>query len=278
MRVKRKQPKRKYACLACRTEYPIRNMAEKCMRTKLCRMFNHPSKERRMAYLSQHLVSAAILYCMHPLKEQASGDPVRGLAAEVIEAADRVSELLGRMVVNPCLFEKEQAELVDLLVSIWKPGGFFSCSEAVETMQILAFDLMATLEDMPKGIVAPELMALWERLLDLLASLRGEIHEPARYASLEDEAEGPLGRLREAVFGDVPETARKLLRLFLANDKVWVAASSKNEAREILKRELGLNNPDICGIQNSEVMENGMSAADMIALADGRPGIVGRTE
>ncbi len=241
-------------------------------------MINHPSRERRMAYLSQHLVSAAILYCMHPLKEQAASDPIRDLAGEIIEATDRISELLGKMVVNPCLFEREQAELVDLLVSIWKPNGFFSCNEAVETMHILAFDLLATLEDMPEEIVCPELKALWKRLLDLLAALRDEFHEPARYASLEDEANGPLGRLREAIFRNGPKTVRKPLRLFLANDRFWVVASSKNEVREILGKELGLANPDICGIQNSEVMENGMSTADMIALAEGQPGIVGRTE
>ncbi|MCR5562882.1 MAG: hypothetical protein K6F46_05845 [Desulfovibrio sp.] len=249
-----------------------------CKRTELCRMLNHPSKERRRAYLSQNLVTASILYCMYPLNEQASSDPIRDLAAQIIEATDRISEQLGKMVVNPGLFEKEQAELVDLLVSIWKPGGFFGCSEAVETMHILAFDLLATLEDMPKEIVGPEFIALWKKLLDLLAALRDEFHEPARYASWEDEANGPLGRLREAIFRDGPKAARNPLRLFLANDRFWIAASSKNEVREILKRELGLINPDICGIQNSEVMENGMSAADMIALAEGQPGIVGRTE
>ena len=219
MRAKRKQPKQKYACLACHTEYQSRNMAENCMRTELCRMFNHPSKERRRAYLSQHLVTASILYCMYPLKEQAASDMIRDLAGEVIETTDRISELLGKMVVNPRLFEREQNELVDLLTSIWKPNGFFSCSEAVETMQILAFDLLATIEDMPEEIVCPELKALWKRLLDLLAALRGEFHEPARYAGLEDEANGPLGRFREAIFRDGPKAARKSLRLFLANNR-----------------------------------------------------------
>ena len=64
----------------------------------------------------------------------------------------------------------------------------------------------------------------------------------------------------------------------MANNRLWVAATSKSEVREILKGELGLINPDICGIQDSEVMENGMSVADMISLAEARPGIVGRTE
>ena len=72
--------------------------------------------------------------------------------------------------------------------------------------------------------------------------------------------------------------ASLLLRLFLVNDRIWVVARSKKVATEEVKQDLGLINVKISCIENSEVMENGMKASDMIALSDGKVKIIGRTE
>ena len=62
------------------------------------------------------------------------------------------------------------------------------------------------------------------------------------------------------------------------NDKIWVVARSKKEVREEVNKEFGLLDLTITSIPNTEVMENGMKASDMIALANGKTKIVGRTE
>ncbi len=48
----------------------------------------------------------------------------------------------------------------------------------------------------------------------------------------------------------------------------------KKEAMEEVKQDLGLINVKISCIENSEVMENGMKASDMIALSEGKVKII----
>ena len=217
-------------------------------------------------------------YCLHPLEQQLPEGELKKVAAEVIVDTNKISALLGKMFVNPNLFSKFQESLSNVILDIWKPSETFSCGEAVETISILIYDLQAELEEFLDDPENLELKNLWDDISVSLDSILNEWNEPKRYNNSEEEVNGPLERLRVVIFPEEKEKYEKPFMLFLVNDKIWVVARSKKEVREEVKKEFGLIDLNITSIRNTEVMENGMKTSDMIALANGKTKIVGRTE
>ena len=212
------------------------------------------------------------------MKQQLPAGALKKIAAEVIVDTHKISALLGKMLVNPNLFAKFQESLSNVILDIWKPSETFSCSETLETISILIYDLQVDLEDFLDDPENLELKNLWDTISVALDNILNEWNEPKWSNNSEEEINGPWGRLRAVIFSEEKEKHEKPLRFFLVNDKIWVVARSKKEVREDVKKKFRLIDLTITSIPNTEVMENGMKASDMIALANGKTKIVGRAE
>lgn len=66
------------------------------------------------------------------------------------------------------------------------------------------------------------------------------------------------------------------MRLYLAGERFWIAAPTKAEAREILRTETGLVGLAMKGIDLGEKLEDGRTAGELLATANGMPKIVAR--
>ena len=86
-----------------------------------------------------------------------------------------------------------------------------------------------------------------------------------------------VNKIIEIVFPK-EKSNNKHLCLYLLNNKFWITAFNRNEARDVLLNTYGIVCKNIVGINPEEKMEDGRTAQDMIDMAAGQQKIIGRTE
>lgn len=258
-------------CPICGTTYKVQSMAARCMRTTACRFYNAPGGERREAFRHQLCVGEVVAYTCDPLKG-ADVPQVRGGAELALSGIDRLVPALHSLSINKEVFRVMDADMSDLLTSIWPLG----VKTDVVHIVAIASNLVCDLKTVQGGWLAahPDHAAIWadiDRGLDAIYDAFDP--EGSEEYSHADDVQPIYGRLRAYIFG--PEKQDEKLRAYLSGERFWVAARSKVEAQEIVRREFGLVMP--CkGMPQGLKLEDGRTVADLLTLAGGVPGIIAR--
>lgn len=263
--------KRPAKCPICGTTYKVPSMAARCMRTPACRFYNAPGGERREAFRHQLCVGEVVAYTCDPLKK-ADVPQVREGAELALSGIDRLVPALHSLAINTRVFHLMDADMGDLLTTIWP----LHVKTDVVHVVAIASNLVCDLKTVQGEWLAahPDHASIWadiERGLDAIYdAFDPDGSEEYRHV---DAVQPIYERLRAHIFG--PEKQDEKLRAYLSGERFWVAARSKVEAREIVRREYGLVMP--CkGMPQGLKLEDGRTVADLLTLAGGVPGIIAR--
>lgn len=259
-------------CPYCGTTYRHSGMAERCLKGPLCRVYNSVTGERRMVFDIQCKAAACVQFAAAPLEHSEYGD-VGAHAAHCIRLCE---ELYGDMKALRCgvaVFNAATVPTARLLESIWPP-----VKTDITHLLAVVSSLLGDVRHALRGRLEPrgqkrgaELWTAIEAEVDALL----DIFNPDGGESFPhiDRVMSCYERLYQLIF---PEPRAPGLRLYLAGDRLWIAAPTKAEAREVLRRETGLVGLKVRGIALGEKLEDGRTAADLLATARGVPGIVAR--
>ena len=259
-------------CPYCGTVYRHPNMAERCLKGPLCRVYNHVTGERRTVADVQFKTAACVQFAAAPLESSDYGD-VGEHAKNCVRLCE---ELYGDMRALRCgiaVFNAATTPTARLLESIWPP-----VKTDITHLLAVVSSLLGDVRHALRGRLEPqgqkrgtELWAQIESEIDMLL----DIFNPTGGESFPhiDRVMECYERLYQWTF---PEPRKPELRLYLAGERLWIAAPTKAEAREVLRRETGLVALPMKGIALGENLDDGRTAADLLATAQGVPGIVAR--
>ena len=263
-----------FTCPVCGTKYRHKGMAARCQRTDVCRWYHAPGGERRKAYTLQVRVCAAVAYICAPVSAQAGVPEVEAQAWKALHLVDSITNGLDALSVSRDIYRRVNDDALRGLESIWEPTATVDVVHIVAIVASLVADLRRELADWLAS--RPETDALW---LDMEHALDGlyDLFDPEGEENYEHADDVPrlYAALRRQIFG--PEKEAPQARLYLLGGRFWVAALTKADARDHLRRELGLVGLKAQGVALGEKLDDGRSAADLLALAQTVPCILGRT-
>lgn len=264
-------------CPYCRTVYRHKSMADRCVKTKLCRTYNAPSEARRNALVTQVGVAAVVQFIMSMLIKQ--NTTAKEMAKGVDAALESLYPQFSRLQCSHRILEESCGKVADVLVSLWpadkETNAIHMLSVASSLINQLRYDLKDFWEQRP-DFAAP---GIWKDIEDgvdkIYEFFNRDLSEDYIYAERVPEA-------YEKLYGVIwPEQIYKKpvkLRLYLVNDLYWVAAEDKAHAKAIVMDKFKCEVTTAEGIQPSEVFEDGSNATDLLELADGKAGIIAGTE
>lgn len=216
-------------------------------------------------------VGEVVAYTCDPLKK-ADVPQVREGAELALSGIDRLVPALHSIAINARVFHLMDADMGDMLTSIWP----LHVKTDVVHIVAIASNLVCDLKTVQGEWLAahPDHAAIWTDIEKGMDAIYDAFDPEGSEEYLHADAVQPIyERLRRHIFG--PEKAAPSLRAYLSGERFWVAAKSKAEAREIVRREYGLVLP--CkGMPGGMKLEGGRTVADLLTLAGGVPGIIAR--
>ncbi|MBQ7608090.1 MAG: hypothetical protein IJU76_09000 [Desulfovibrionaceae bacterium] len=272
--MEKKQKQTKQSCFVCRTVYSNPSMVNRCMKTAACKQYNYPSRERKEAYFTQFGVASCLLFFLQPLEKYLPDEhPARPCVQKIRNPVEQLFSDINEIFVNPMLFKKQTEELVAILKTDFPEKKTAASPALHELLTLLLEQLTDSLEDFFKKNPALKTIALWTTIQKELAD-GAQAFCDADSASFRSE----LYDIISFLWPPDPQKQEKPLQLYLINDKIWVVAATSKEAREIVKKELGLVQTSAERIEKEEILDDQRRAGDLIALAHGKAMIIGRTE
>lgn len=259
-------------CPYCGTVYRHAGMAERCLKGKLCRVYNCVTGERRAVADIQFKAAACVQFCVAPLEHSDYGD-VGAHAKRCIHLCEELYADMKALRCGIAVFNATTVPTARLLESIWPPVKTDITHLLAVVSSLLGdvrYALRCRLEPQGQrrgeGIWA-QIEAEIDALLDIFNPDGGESFPHI------DRVMECYERLYQWTF---PEPRAPELRLYLAGERLWIAAPTKAEAREVLRKETGLVGLAMKGIALGEKLNDGRTAAELLATAQGVPGIVAR--
>lgn len=263
-------------CPYCGTVYKHEGMARNCLRGPFCRIYNNVTGDRRQIADIQFKAAACVQFFAAPLlKCDRDGEYYQKIKQHAQSCLDLIDVLYTKMMPLRCgmaVFDASTTKAARLLESIWPPVKT-DMTHLLAVMSTLLYDIRRALDEAwqhyPKWNT-DEVWAEIEHETDALFDLFNP-QGTEDYPHI-DKVMPAYDKLREFI---LPE--RKVtMRLYLAGDRFWIAAPTKAEAREILRTETGLVGLPVKGIALGEKLEDGRTAGELMATANGIPKIVAR--
>lgn len=256
------------SCPYCGTVYSHTGMAERCLRGPLCRVYNSVEGERREVFDIQCKAAACVWYVVHPLTIN-DAEKIQKHAKMCIDYTGELYDDMHKLRCSVTIFNNATRSTISLLESIWPPRSEIDFTHILAVVSSLLGDVRHALRGRlePQGQKrGAELWAAIEAEVDALL----DIFNPdggENYPHI-DRVMSCYERLYQWIF---PEQRKPELRLYLAGERLWIAAPTKAEAREVLRRETGLVALPMKGIALGEKLDDGRTAADLLATAQGVP-------
>lgn len=263
-----------FSCPVCGTRYRHKGMAARCQRTDVCRWYHAPGGERRRAFDAQVSACALVAYVCGPIATQAGEPAVEEQAKRAVALIERIFDGLHGLSVSGAVFSRIHEQTQQRLETLWPPRRKTDVVHLLAVAASIVADLRREFADWLAA--RPETDALWremERLMDgLYDTFDPEGTESYAFA---DSVPRFYSIMRAQTFG--VERAAPQSKLYLLGGRFWVAAYTKDQARDHLRRKLGLVGLKAQGVALGEKLDDGRSAADLLALAKTVPCILGRT-
>ena len=263
-------------CPYCGTVYKHEGMARNCLRGPLCRIYNNVTGDRRQIADIQFKAAACVQFFAAPLlKCDRDGEDYQKIKHHAQNCLNLIDVLYTKMMHLRCgmaVFDASTTKAARLLESIWPPVKT-NMTHLLAVMSTLLYDIRRALDEAwqhyPKWNT-DEVWAEIEHETDALFDLFNP-QGTEDYPHIE-KVMPAYDKLREFI---LPER-KTIMRLYLAGDRFWIAAPTKAEAREILRTETGLVGLPVKGIALGEKLEDGRTARELMATANGIPKIVAR--
>lgn len=263
-----------YRCPVCGTRYRHRGMAARCQRTEVCRWYHAPGGERRRAFEAQVRACALVAYVCAPVSTQAGLPAVEEQARRALELVDGIIGGLHALCVSGEVFRQVNDDAQRRLEALWPPRQVTDIVHLLAVAGSVVADLRHDLADWLAA--RPETDALWHDLELVMDGLYDSFDPDGTEQYLHaDDVPRLYAVMRVHVLG--PEKAAPQAKLYLVGDRFWVAAYTRAQARDHLRRELGLVGLPVKGMPLGEKLADGRSAADLLALARKLPCVLGRT-
>ena len=263
-------------CPYCGTVYKHEGMARNCLRGPLCRIYNNVTGDRRQIADIQFKAAACVQFFAAPLlKCDRDGEYYQKIKQHAQSCLDLIDVLYSKMMPLRCgmaVFDASTTKAARLLESIWPPVKT-DMTHLLAVMSTLFYDVRRALDEACQHYPAWDTDDVWaeiEQETDALFDLFNP-EGTEDYPHI-DKVMPAYDTLREFI---LPER-KTVMRLYLAGDRFWIAAPTKAEAREILRTETGLVNLTVKGIDLGEKLEDGRTAGELMATANGIPKIVAR--
>lgn len=259
-------------CPYCGTVYRHAGMAERCLKGPLCRVYNHVTGERRAVADIQFKAAACVQFCAAPLEHSDYGD-VGAHAKRCIHLCEELYADMKALRCGIAVFNAATVPTARLLESIWPP-----VKTDITHLLAVVSSLLGDVRYALRGRLEPQGQ---RRGAELWAAIEAEVDALLNIFNPDGGEDYPhidrvmscYERLYQWTF---PEPRKPELRLYLAGERLWIAAPTKAEAREVLRRETGLVGLKVQGIALGEKLDDGRTAAELLATAQGVPGIVAR--
>ena len=267
---------KRYNCPICNTSYKYKSMADRCIKTSTCKKFNSPDQERLNVYTMQICSLTVIQYFIYPFCEQYKrDDALLKIFNDIKNAIDNIYSAIGFLFINPNLVNEKQKTIINLLSSAWPSDKEFNVHSMIYIIKNVLDLLIDNISEFwNKYDIYTDQKNKWHKIFDLISTL--DINCTISQEE-KTEAQSKLYLITNAIFPK-EKSEEKHLQLYLLNNKFWITAFSRQDARKILLNEYGIVCTDITGINPAEKMEDGRTAQDMIDMATGQQKIIGRTE
>lgn len=263
-------------CPYCGTVYRHEGMARRCLRGPLCRIYNNVTGDRRKIADIQFKAAACVQFFAAPLLKCGRDDSdYREIKQHAQRCLDLIDSLYTRVITLRCgmvVFDASTIKAARLLESIWPPVRT-DMTHLLAVMSTLFYDVRRALGEAWQHYPAWDTDDVWaeiEKETDILFDLFNP-EGTEDYPHI-DKVMPAYDTLREFI---LPERKTDM-RLYLAGERFWIAAPTKAEAREILRTETGLVGLPVKGIDLGEKLEDGRTAGELLATANGIPKIVAR--
>lgn len=276
--------KGKYTCPFCGTVYSIKSMAEKCAFSPECRKYNFPSKEmiRRwnilagVASLGLFISGAIIDHATNVDKlPEAKSCQVAKDFREICLAFCRTLRITHPI---PRRYADEEEEVLqDAICRVWPANSMIDPVVVLEVFDAIFVEASHEFKQLP----GEEKTA---QLLDAMDAVLMELHD----AVLDDQDEGvedattdqlaAIEILREGLWGTDTAKAERKPSCYIVGDRWWVAAYSRADAKECIRRKYGLVHLSVEGVPLGERLEDGRLVSDLVAMASDIPQVVGDCE
>ena len=264
-----------YPCPYCGQTYRHPGMAERCMKRPLCRALNAPNGRIRREWEIQAGTLTIALFIASATEDQSEGES-KEKARAVIAACDQICDRLRETLpVGKRVADAQAQRILDTAARVWGIGKKAMTVHLCEVITNLICDVEDHYREQWREGQDQEGKRLWTRLgkavdslYDALNPTNGECVESWRTPEAYEA-------LRLTIWG--PEKEARAPSVYLANDRIWVVARGRAEARDCLLRELGLARPKLNGVALGTVLEDGRTVGDLVPLAPCIPAIVART-
>lgn len=264
-----------YQCPYCGQAYRHPGMAKRCMKKPLCRALNAPNGRIRREWEIQAGTVTIALFIASAAEDQSEGES-KEKAKAVIAACDQICDRLRETLpVGKRVADAQAQRILDTAARVWGIGKKAMTVHLCEVITNLICDVEDHYREQWREGQDQEGKRLWtllgkavDSLYDALNPTNGECDESWRTPEAYEA-------LRLTIWG--PEKEARAPSVYLANDRIWVVARGRAEARDCLLRELGLVRPKLGGVALGTVLEDGRTVGDLVSLAPCIPAIVART-
>ena len=246
------------------------------MKTATCQKYNSPDITRLTAYVTQVCTLTTIQFFVFPFCDQYKrDDDLLKIIKDIRDKIDALYFNIGVLFVNPDFATDKQMELVNALTNLWPSDVNFNIHRILYVIKNIVDEMIDTLSHFWQAHDSfSDQQKLWDDMSALVSTLQACISLSEEDSAL---ANKEIKAIKSVLFPKKEQNEQNL-KLYLLDNKYWVVALSRKDARMLLLNEYNIVCKHITGINQSEKMEDGRTAQDMIDMAGGEQKIIGLTE
>lgn len=257
-------------CQICGTAYKHASMAMRCQKTLACRLWHAPGGMRKRAFEVQIGVGELIGYYCEPMT-RAKYPQIAELGTRTLRHVDDMVGNLVTMGISDTIFSKMDHAITDVILELWPLGKEFDVVHMIAVTSNLIEDLKSELRTWFS--LCPDHKEAWEKLEHDIDELYAVFDPEAEENYPSAERVAPCYQtLRKHIFG--PEVLAPKLKGYKVGI-FWVAAFSKQEARELVRREFGLVKQQTQGLHPDMKFDDGATLSSILKSTQ-EPSIIGK--
>ena len=230
-------------CPYCGAEYSIASMAERCLKTGLCRQFNAPTEHHKAQFNAMMGITVWVAVLARALRREGASDALKAQGERLYdECVALVEHARERFTVAPRFERKLEDAIFAAASHVWTPKTKVDLRPVCETVLLLLDDFancplfanemrLYSRADLKKNIKA---MRKTVGKINALAQ-RGAKDEPEE--NFGDAVEGVYSRLYPIIFG--LEQPIRLPKVYAVAERWVVSGWCKADARAFVQREFG---------------------------------------
>lgn len=262
-----------FRCAVCGHVYRHEGMAERCIRTIQCRLYNAPPVDKRDIWRLVGGCGYVAAYFAYPVCDVETNAQALKLANAVKDKADAIFQhLFDHFPVAEHVRREIHDSIMCATARIWEPGKPVHMCYLGEVLTAVIHGAVG--EAAARGYGKEELRMM--RDISDAADALYEAYDPDNtQLDMLDRVLASINRLSAVIIGSPP--APRPLSLYMVDGWQLVAARGRDEARRVLARYGKTRPKHIEGIALGEKFEDGRTAADIIKGWD-TPAIIGEVE